>query len=57
MMRLLEINSVVNFGRTGKIVSDLAEYAQHHGAEVLVCYGRGEAEAPICPISHWSWQI
>lgn len=47
MMRLLEINSVVNFGSTGKIVSDLAEYAQHHGAEVLVCYGRGEAEAPF----------
>lgn len=46
-MRLLEINSVVNFGSTGKIVSDLAEYAQHHGAEVLVCYGRGQAEAPF----------
>ncbi|MBU3851914.1 MAG: glycosyltransferase [Candidatus Paralactobacillus gallistercoris] len=46
-MRLLEINSVVNFGSTGKIVSDLALYAQHHGAEVLVCYGRGQAQAPF----------
>lgn len=58
-MRLLEINSVVNFGSTGRIVSSLAKYLQYEGDEVLVCYGRGNSTAsfPLYHIGHGNFNF
>ena len=43
-MRVLFINSVVDYGSTGKIVRDLANGLKLEGHEVLIAYGRHEAK-------------
>lgn len=40
MKKLLQINSVVNYGSTGHIVEDLGNLAQQNGFESYVIYGR-----------------
>jgi len=39
-MRLLQINSTVNTGSTGRIVEQIGRHCQRHGHEVHVAYGR-----------------
>lgn len=39
-MRVLFINSVVDYGSTGRIVRDLANSLKERGHETLICYGR-----------------
>lgn len=39
-MKIAFINSVVDFGSTGKIVRSLANALKEEGHEVLICYGR-----------------
>lgn len=39
-MKIAFINSVVDYGSTGKIVRDCANGAKEQGHEVLICYGR-----------------
>jgi glycosyltransferase involved in cell wall biosynthesis len=41
-MTILQINSVYNFGSTGKIVSDLHKILQAKGKDSYIAYGRGE---------------
>ena len=43
-MKVLFINSVVDYGSTGKIVRDLANGLKQQGHDVLICFGRGEAK-------------
>lgn len=43
-MRVLFINSVVDFGSTGKIVRSLANGLKKEGHEVLIAYGRHESK-------------
>ena len=43
-MKILFINSVVDYGSTGKIVRDLANGAKAQGHEVLIAYGRHDAK-------------
>ena len=43
-MKVMFINSVVDYGSTGKIVRDLATGLKTQGAEVLMVYGRHEAK-------------
>ena len=39
-MKIAFVNSVVDYGSTGKIVRDLANGAKEEGHDVLICYGR-----------------
>ena len=39
-MKILQINNVYNFGRTGKITRDIHQMLLREGVESLVCYGR-----------------
>lgn len=41
--KLLQINSVSNFGSTGKIVEDIGKLVQTHGWESWIACGRGNA--------------
>lgn len=41
-MRVMIINSVVDYGSTGKIVRDIANELKLYGHEVLIAYGRHE---------------
>lgn len=43
-MKVLFVNSVCNYGSTGKIVRDLANGLKKEGHEVLICYGRHQAK-------------
>ncbi len=43
-MRVMFINSVVDYGSTGKIVRELAEGLKEQGHEVLIAYGRHDAK-------------
>lgn len=43
-MKILFINSVVDYGSTGKIVRDLANGAKAQGHEVLIIYGRHDTK-------------
>ncbi|AMC92903.1 hypothetical protein AOC36_02555 [Erysipelothrix larvae] len=45
-MRVLFINSVVDYGSTGKIVRDLANGLKQEGHEVLIAYGRNGTNNP-----------
>lgn len=42
-MKVLFINSVVDYGSTGKIVRDLANGLKQQGHDVLICFGRNVA--------------
>ncbi|MCZ2614366.1 glycosyltransferase [Bacteroides fragilis] len=44
-MKLLQINSVVNTGSTGRIVEDIALLAMKNGWESYVAYGRNSQES------------
>lgn len=48
-MKLLFINSVYNWGSTGKIVASLRAYCQNEGIETAVCYGRTMTEVKPLP--------
>lgn len=39
-MKVLQVNSVYDFGSTGKITADIHRRLQQHGIESVVCYGR-----------------
>ncbi|MDE8032672.1 glycosyltransferase [Erysipelothrix rhusiopathiae] len=43
-MKVLFVNSVCDYGSTGKIVRDLANGLKKEGHEVLICYGRHQAK-------------
>lgn len=40
MKKLLQINTVVNYGSTGHIVESIGEEVLRHGWESYVAYGR-----------------
>ena len=40
-MKIMLVNSVYNFGSTGRIVKDLKDVIQSQGAEGAIIYGRG----------------
>lgn len=42
-MRILQINSVVSIGSTGRITRDLYDYFESKGHECVIAFGRGEA--------------
>lgn len=44
-MRLLQINSVVNFGSTGKIAEDIGKLAMERGWESYIAFGRDSNES------------
>lgn len=39
-MKVLQINSVYDFGSTGKITADIHRLLPQYGIESVVCYGR-----------------
>lgn len=43
-MKVLFVNSVCDYGSTGKIVRDLANGLKKQGHDVLICYGRHQAK-------------
>lgn len=43
-MKVLFVNSVCDYGSTGKIVRDLANGLKKEGHEILICYGRHQAK-------------
>lgn len=43
-MKIMFINSVVDYGSTGKIVRDLANGLKSQGHEILIAYGRKESK-------------
>ena len=50
MYKLLQINSVVNTGSTGRIAEQLGQYAISQGWESYIAYGR-ELLEPDCSIA------
>lgn len=46
-MKILQINSVVGTGSTGRIVHDIYETIESSGNNCLVAYGRGEAPSTL----------
>lgn len=46
-MKVLFVNSVCDYGSTGKIVRDLANGLKKQGHDVLICYGRHQAKDDI----------
>lgn len=46
-MKILQINSVVGTGSTGRIVQDIYDMIESSGSKCLVAYGRGEAPSRL----------
>lgn len=44
-MKILQINSVVNSGSTGRIVEEIGNVLMEHGHESYIAYGRGEGKS------------
>lgn len=42
-MKILQINSVINIGSTGRITRDLYDYFEERGHDCVIAFGRGEA--------------
>jgi len=42
-MRILQINSVVDTGSTGRIARNLYDYLEEQGHECFIAFGRGNA--------------
>ncbi|MDD2225272.1 MAG: glycosyl transferase, partial [Candidatus Shapirobacteria bacterium] len=42
---LLQINSVINFGSTGRIVEEIGQLAVANGWSSYIAYGRNERES------------
>ena len=51
MYKLLQINSVVNTGSTGRIAEQLGQYAISQGWESYIAYGREARDKPDCSIA------
>lgn len=44
-MRAVQVNSVYNFGSTGRIVADIEAATQNAGHDALIAYGYGESDS------------
>lgn len=42
-MKVLQINSVIDYGSTGRIARDLYDYLESKGHECVIAFGRGES--------------
>ncbi|MGX7330625.1 glycosyltransferase [Aerococcus sanguinicola] len=42
-MKVLQINSVIDFGSTGRICRDLYDFLEENGHECVIAYGRGKS--------------
>ena len=40
-MKIMQINSVINYGSTGKLARDLYDFLESRGHECVIAFGRG----------------
>ena len=55
-MRILQINSTVNTGSTGRIAEEIGQVLMAHGHESFIAYGRGNINS-LMSRGKWSKEV